>query len=223
MADRPEWMNDPEVTLLNGEPIPEQMEFPVDPPAEIGPVLSAHSTCVHGKPLKSNSNQFLIMLGIFLLVSIPGTWVFGYEPNGSSLEEWIAAAIFGGFFGLLSLPLSWLYMRTQYWVDYVGTKGVARFKIRSWREVVKKRELFEFKSAVDFMKRLSTPGRSHCRDHSTDRPDYSFTWSDLKGKTVYTIAGNFKGWTWRLKPDNTFHLATAAELAWNEYRRDLSD
>lgn len=204
------WMDDKDVTLLNGDPIPENMDFPVDPAVEIGRVRAVFSTCVKDKPLRSGLKRFLMVVAVFLLIAISVTAAIG---GNNGVDAWVIGSIFGigaGFF--ISLIVVY-YTRGSNWLAYVGENGLVKYKLGSDRSQIKKTELFEFIHAAD----LYTHTVSQSVNLIYVGTHYNYEWRDDQGKRVFRLSGSHNSKKGTPKRNSPYYLATAGEAMWTMF------
>jgi len=103
---------------------------------------------------------------------------------------------------------------------YVGRQGVARFACKGGREKVTC-EVFRFRDATE----LRTAQTLRYVNGVYQNTTYSFDWSDVGGRTRYTISGSHRSQSGNPPSTDAYHFARAAEFAWtyylleNEYRQ----
>jgi hypothetical protein len=192
-----------------GLPLPHDADFFVPPPPEIGPVLSAHSTLGWRTrptpPLARAGITFAAMLGGFLV----GALIVGMFQVGQGFWVflWLAgSAIAGGL-------LAGYYTRFEHTCSYVGREGVARFVCAVDRETLTTREVFRFRDAAE----VRTSQTMHYTNGAYTHTSFSTEWTDVGGRSRYTISGTHKSKEDNPPADSLFHFAHAAELAWTVY------
>jgi len=212
----PETETEAEVTMLNGEPIPETMDFPIEPPPEVGPVRAAYSTVVVGKPAYSRKKAWLINLGIYLLSAIIAVVCIGLALEAKTTDEWIQFGIAGTVLGLISLPFSLYFTRNANWLAYVGQLGLVRYKLGKHREAIKKTELFQFQDAID----LYTQSTRQFMNGVYTGTTYNYEWKDAQGRRVFRLNGTYSSKQGTPKAKDPYYLATAGEITWSGFLAD---
>ena len=213
MAERSDWLNDAEVTLLNGDPIPDTMDFPVDPPAEIGPVRSAYSTCVVGKPLRSNAKRW-IGIGLSFLIPAAGMCIAILMSGGKDAK--LVGGVIGVFTGLVIASLVLYFTRGNNRTAFVGELGMAQYTFGSSRDIIKRTELFEFQNAID----LFTHSAKQFINGIYTGTTYNFEWKNAEGQRVYRLAGTYSSQKGNPKAKDPYHFANAAEVTWTMFLKD---
>ena len=104
-------------------------------------------------------------------------------------------------------------MRFNHSCTYVGAKGVAWYQCTGGRARLTRTDLFLFKNAAD----LRTGQVRHYFNGIYNGTNYFYTWSNEKGKTIYTLAGRFRSEAGTPKVTDPFYFALAAEAAWSQY------
>jgi hypothetical protein len=204
----PERNPDDEITDHGGRRLSSKVEFFADPPAEIGPIFSAYTTLREGKKPYS--------LGARLL----GTGVAGSLGLGLGVLIVLGASVRNEFWQvvwpvgltILIAGLALLATNFSHTSTYVGRDGVARFKCRNSRENVTA-EVFRFRDATE----LRTSQTVHYVNGVYQNTTYSFQWTDVGGRTRYTIAGQHRSKQGNPPSTDAFHFARAAEFAWTYY------
>jgi hypothetical protein len=93
---------------------------------------------------------------------------------------------------------------------YVGRDGAAKFVCSGSREQLTVQEVFRFRDAVD----LRTSQTLHYHNGAYQHTSYTYTWTDVGGRTRYTITGQHNSEAGRPPTTHEYHYARAAELAW---------
>jgi hypothetical protein len=113
-----------------------------------------------------------------------------------------AAAAIGGGIG---------WVRGRNVVSYVGKEGIASYVLTKDRSSPKQTHYLLFRSASA----LRTSATRKFMNGIYTGTDYSFSWSNDQGKTVYHISGEY-----HLTPKTAKHpyiFARAAEFSWSNY------
>jgi hypothetical protein len=199
------------VILLNhgGGPLGPDCEFFADPPEEIGPVLSAHSTLTTVKRPWSPGVRLIVIgvSGLFGLAAGSAIVLFAMprEPFWEVFWPTLAA--------LLVVIVATLVTRFSHTCSYVGRDGIAKFKCSGTRDRVKQSELFLFRDATY----LRTGQTRHYHNGVYIGTQYFFTWSDSNGRKVHTIGGRYKSAAGTPASTDPFHYGRSAELAFSMF------
>jgi hypothetical protein len=94
----------------------------------------------------------------------------------------------------------------------VGREGIARF-LRLGNRGKFDTRILRFRDAAE-LRATKTLRYSNRVLHGID---YSFTWTDASGRAVFRIAGTYKAVPGKLVSSDSYHFATAAEVAWSNY------
>lgn len=191
------------ITNHAGEDLPDDIDFFVAPPPEIGTVSSAHSTLRQGVSPWSPALRavvggvgFLIGGGIGLMLG--ALWDFG-------LILW--PTLLGG----IGFLIAWLVTGFKHTCTFVGSDGIARYICRGSRDNVTKSEVFPFSEATE----LRTGQTRRYVNGVYQGTDYTFTWYDHEGRKPYVLNGTYQGEKALPKSTDPFHFANAAEMAWS--------
>jgi hypothetical protein len=182
-------------------------EFFAPPPAEIGEVLSAHSTLKQGVRPRAPGVRlawalFGAGLGVVLGLGIAGTGVGPF---------WQLVCPVG--FGALGLALALWATRFRHRCSYVGREGAARFTCAGDPQHLTQAELFCFADAAE----LRTAQTNHYHNGIYTGTNYTFTWTNVAGRRCFQLAGNHRSKDGNPPGADPFHFARAAEMAWTGY------
>jgi hypothetical protein len=195
------------LTNHGGGPLPASSDFFALPPDEIGPVVSAHTTLFAGKRPRSPGVR-LIASGLAGLVGLAAgsLIVILFRPRA---ELWHILWPSAG--SLLGVILGRVLTRFVHVCSYVGRDGVARYTCAGHRDRLIASEVFLFQ-AVE-LRTSQTARYNHGVYQGTD---YTFTWTDAKGRTCYLISGTYRNAKGLPPTTDAFHFGRAAEAAWTE-------
>lgn len=210
MSERYAWMDGSEVALLNGDPIPETMDFPIEPPAEIGPVRSAYSTCVIGKPLRSSVKRW-IGIGLSFVIPAAGMCIAILMSGGKDAR--LVGGVIGVFTGLVIASLVLYFTRGNNRIAFVGELGVAQYSLGSSRDIIKRTELFEFQNAID----LFTQSTRQFINGIYTGTTYNYEWKNAEGQRAFRLAGTYSSQKGNPKAKDPYHIANAAEAMWTAF------
>lgn len=187
--------------------MPREADFFVPPPPEIGPLSSAFSGLTRDtQPMETGPRAAVVLIsaavGIAIGVAIN---IFAQIKEPFWMLPW--PVILGGIAALIA------YFCTgfEYTCTYVGRDGVARFTCSGRRDYLSTDEVFLFRDAFEL--RTSQTRRYYRGVYQGT--DYTYTWSDIGGRDVYTISGTHGSEEGNPAPEDFYHFALAAELAWS--------
>jgi hypothetical protein len=189
-----------------GSPLSPKDDFFVGPPEEIGDVISAYTSLRKGvEPMTPGAR-----LGGAIVAGVVGL----------ALGIVIALAIKNAFFqivvplslGGLGLAIVLFATGFKHTCTYAGKDGVARFRCRGSREEVTG-DVFCFKDASE----LRTSQTRHYTNGVYQGTHYSFSWTDIGGRTRFVISGQHRSEAGTPANKDQYHFATASERAWTIY------
>lgn len=203
-----DWEPPDEVTTHTGDRLARRDEFFAEPPKEIGEVVSAYTTLTTDKEPMSPATRLVIILlsgGGVAFVCV----LFGLLIGVREVAWYILLP--PGIFVVVAALCWWLTM-FKHTCTYVGRDGVAKYVCSGSRDNITE-ELFEFRDAAE----LRTSQVRHYTNGVYQGTNYSYTWTDVGGRTVYTIGGTYQSEAGSPPMKDLFHYATAAEVAWSQY------
>jgi len=198
------WLPREGVTRHAGSAIPQDMEFFVTPPLEIGKVISAESTLKTSTQAGLTPLRSIICLASGLLGAGIGWFALLVAEIASTNLVWIV--------GSLAICLAYWATRFSHRCSYVGEGGIAVYTLKGDRTASPKAEILCFKEATNL---YATQTRQYVNGVYTGTR-YSYDWGKQSGQK-YKLSGQYrneKGWP---EDKNSWHLANAAEVAWNNY------
>jgi hypothetical protein len=186
-----------------GQPMSGPKVFFVPPPAEIGEVLTAHSTLKQGVRPRAAAARlgwalFGAGLGVVLGLGIAGTGVGPF---------WQVVCPVG--FGALAMTLALLATRFRHRCSYVGREGAARFACAGDPQHVTQVELFCFADAAE----LRTAQTNHYHNGIYAGTNHAFTWTNVAGGRCFQLTGAYQSKNGNPPGADPFHFARAAEMA----------
>jgi hypothetical protein len=197
--------------------LPPDRDFFVPPPADIGPVLSAHSTLKKGaRPLGPGPR-----IAVIVVIAAVGAalLLLGYHYVEAP-RDWFAQLAVGGLGGALGGLGGWAATRLQGQCTYVGRAGVARFVCAGRRDQIVKAEVFLFQNAVH----LDSVATEHYSQAGVYKwTDYRLSWSDKQGHVIFEIKGRYhrrvnRGRDGRHTPVFAHYCwGVGASEAWNDH------
>lgn len=194
------------VTDHGGEELPDEQDFFVGPPREIGTIITADSTLGQDDQPWTPGGRlacvgisvlFAVLLGVLIVA------IFEIE-NPAFILFWPGVlALTAGAIALYATGFS-------HTCTYVGRDGVARFVCSGRRDNLTTDEVFLFRDAVE----LRTSQTLHYLNGAYQNTSYTFTWSDISGRTRHVIQGSHKSEAGTPPSSDSYHYARSAELAW---------
>lgn len=181
-------------------------DFFAAPPAEIGDILSAHTTLRrHVQP-----TALAARIGLTVFVGLGGLafgLFFAAMTNNTFFQLlWPAVFTIGG----IALALS--STRFKHTCTYVGRDGLARFTCQGSRESVLA-EIFLFQDAQE----LKAHQTRQYHNGVYQGTSYAFTWTDIGGRPRFVITGVFRHEAGNPPDKDPYYFGTAAEVAWTVY------
>lgn len=201
---------DEEVRNHGGGSLSPKDEFFADPPEEIGKVFSAHTTLRKGtEPMAPGARLTwaIVAGGVGLAIGLVIALAIKKAPV---LQLFIPLSLGG-----LGLGIVLWATRFKHHCTYTGSEGVARFSCSGSREQVSE-EVFCFKDAFE----LRTTQTRHYTNGVYQGTNYSFVWTDIGGRTRFTIMGAHKSEQGTPPAKDRYHFAVASERAWTIYLLD---
>lgn len=207
--DNEPWSPPASVTLHNGEPIPPDADFFRPPPAEIGELRSAQSTLVKSKQPVSLLARLLFAIGL------PGALFFGIvslfrtaNPRDMDMVYILAIVIAAPVF------IAVLYFtRFRHACTFVGSLGIAEYKLAGSRESTPHERLLLFEKCFD----ITTWQLSQYVNGIYSTTQYKTTFRDANFHTLFQLQGNYRSEQGTPKAKSPYWFAVAAEGAWNLY------
>ena len=208
-AAQSDWLPPDDVTAHNGEPIDRTRDFFQPPPAEIGKVLTAHSTLVRGKEPYSLGGRLMIVLFAPALILAIGYLITGDGPQyGNTIGPLIPMAVVA----VIAFAVGWYYTGFSQTCSYVGEEGLARYVLKGPKATTPVTpEVFPFQQASE----LRTAQTRNFYNGVYTGTTYHFTWTDPTGSKRFKLSGNYRSKEGTPKKDDKFWLGRSAEGAWN--------
>ena len=196
-----------EIRNHGGASLSAKDEFFVDPPEEIGPVISAYTTLRKGAEPMSQGARLGTAIVAGMVALIIGVVIALALKNAPALQILIPLSLGGAALGIALWATSFKHHCT-----YVGRDGVARFTCSGSREAVTG-DVFCFKDAFE----LRTSQTRHYTNGVYQGTQYSFNWTDVGGRSRFTIAGRHNSEQGTPAAKDRYHFAAASERAWTLY------
>jgi hypothetical protein len=204
-----EWSPPEEVTLHNGEKIPDSMEFFASPPEEIGEVLTAWSSLGAGKAEMNSASRWLIRIGVAGACTTVGYYIGDAlrGPADGPTQTFILAAL--GL--LLGVLLAVIFTGFKHTCSFVGAAGFSEWTLKGSRSSEPVERRFLFADAVD----LRTGQTRNYYNGVYTGTTYFYNWVNEAGKTVKNLNGTYSSKVGTPKAKSPYWLAASAENAWN--------
>jgi hypothetical protein len=201
-----------ELNNHGGAAIPADADFFVDPPTEIGPLFSAHTTLTQSKRPWSIWQRLLLALvccGVGFVIGCAIDLIFGLQ-----IGFWFIAWPFGG--AILAALIAFTATKFSHTCTYIGRDGAAHFMCSGQREAISKNEVFRFRDASE----LRTAQTRHYKNGVYQRTEYSYTWTDVGGRQRFQIKGSHTSEKGEPPAKDHYQFARATEFAWTMYLLD---
>jgi hypothetical protein len=202
-----DWQPPADVVGHNGAPVDASREYFQSPPAEIGELLTAHSTLRRGQQPFPLAARLVLVLGLPVAI----VFTFSYLADNASRRNRDGIMILGWSLAVIALLIAWLKTRFKHTCSFVGARGVARYTLKGGRANPPASEVFLFERAEE----LRTGQTRQFYNGVYTGTTYDFGWTDAGGRRVFRLNGNYHSKEGNPKPDSPFWLAAAAERAWN--------
>jgi hypothetical protein len=192
-----------------GEPLLPDLDFFAAPPSDIGPVLSMHSTLRQGVEPWSPGGRVALSALFAAIGGLVAYFIVAAVDPSSAIwyAVWpLATAALGFLTGLGTTGF-------KHVCSYVGKDGVARFICTGDRTNISTAELFCFRDAAE----LRTAQTRRYVNGGYQGTSYSFTWTDVGGRTRYSYTGTHHSEKTSPPSTDAFQFGRAAELAWTDY------
>ena len=208
------WSPPPAVRLHNGEKIPVDADFFLEPPPEIGEIVSAQSTLVTSKHPMSTLARLMLVVGLTGLVFYG--FVFGFRTLGKNPVDAGLGYVFGSVAALVTFPLTIYMTRFKHTCTYVGKAGIAEFTLKGSRDNTPRARVLLFDNCTDV-----TTWQLRSYTHGIYAgTQYRNIWRDEDGREVFTLKGNYNSEKGTPKGNSPYWFAVAAEIHWNAFAFD---
>jgi hypothetical protein len=200
------------VTDHGGAELTDEEDFFVGPPKEIGTVITADSTLnQHDEPWTTGGRLACVGISVFFAVLLGALIVTVFD-----VETPLVILFWPGVLALVAGGIALYVTGFSHTCTYVGRDGVARFVCSGRRDNLTTDEVFLFRDAVE----LRTSQTLHYLNGSYQNTSYTFTWSDISGRTRHVIQGSHNSEAGTPPSSDLYHFARSAELAWTVYMLD---
>jgi hypothetical protein len=194
------------LTNHGGGELPQDADFFVPPPAEIGELVSAYTNMrQRDEPWAPAARIAWAILGsaIGILLGVLIAILFRTRHPAPLL---ILPLLLGGI-GLIIAVWATGFKRR---CTYVGREGVARFICKGNRDNLATRHLFLFRDATE----LRTNQTRHYTNGAYQGTNYQFTWTDINGVPRFAVNGRHNSEKGTPALTHDYYFATSAEFAW---------
>jgi hypothetical protein len=192
---------------------PDEADFFVTAPDEIGPLRSAHTSLLKKNQPKSILRRLLIgvLLGFGVSVLAALGLLFGAQMDAAACT--VLFVLFSLIVTPVTLIFAWYFTRFSHYNGFVGEQGIAYFTCKGSRQNVKVRQTFLFKANYD----LRVQKTHHFNKGVYSGTTYQHAWNDDAGTAVYVLAGQHNSQD-KLPPlQDKYRFALAAEEGWSDY------
>ncbi|HEY3739447.1 MAG TPA: hypothetical protein VGL53_06370 [Bryobacteraceae bacterium] len=215
------WTPPPNVTEHQGSPLPPDADFFVDPPPEIGPIRTAHTSLKQGVKPKSAIVRLAIALAcgaaMEVLLMVIDKETGGVDPASGffshafrSVED-LQTAVYLAPVALLTALIAWLVIRFNHSCNYVGDLGCADFTCKRRSTRITKRVVFQFKSAHS----ITSSATEHYKNTAYINTTFAFNWyASPQAKPVFWLKGSHTSRSAAPPVDDWYHFCRSAETAW---------
>lgn len=202
---------EPEGPVRNhgGELIRPDADFFIDPPPEIGKLISANTTLLRRMKPMDFGLRFLIACISALICALIGIGVV-FLLQTRSLIWFVFWPIILGAAGYVVGVLATHFVHT---CTYVGSEGIAQFVCAGNRTSLRTKKIFCFADATE----LRTSTTLHYTNGIYQYTAYSFTWSDVGGRKRHVFSGTHRNQNGVPPASDIFHFGRSAEIAWTGY------
>jgi hypothetical protein len=199
------WIPGKDVKRYSGSDIPQDMNFFIVPPYEIGQVISAEGSLKGFKNTRWSFSRISTYLMYGFMGVLAGLLVFSIILSLlRRFDIWllIVLGIIGG--------LAYLFYQEKMTerCSFVGEKGIS-IHILKHKSAIPKTKILCFQDATNL---YTSQTRNYVNGIYTGT-SYDYKWEKLKGRN-YRIAGHYYSEKGSPEDKDPFHFAIAAELAW---------
>jgi hypothetical protein len=193
------WIPAAGVTSHAGTPILENSDFFVQPPIEIGSVISAETTLAGNKKALSTADR-LKMAGVGFIVMLVLLLLLFKTVNQTTMT-------LSGLTGFIVYYCN----RFNYNCSYVGERGFVKYTVKGKRTNRPRSKMFYFQDDLTLHVKKTHIHINGGYYHTL----YYFTWK-CGNKKQYELTGKFDRYK-KLKLNDPLNFAHALEIAWNQY------
>jgi hypothetical protein len=208
----------PHVMLVNGQPIPRDMDFFCEPPASIGKVMWAYSSLKTSERMLGQGRKAFVAL-VWLLAP-PGLVAAGmyiasklHPKQIDSFAFWgltIMALLIGFVLCLLVVVFGGLQRRCY----FIGERGIARAHANESTGRIGIPETLAFQDASD----LYVHEEDLYVSGVYSGTQIHYTWKDLHQHTLFEIRDRDRPNTVETDPGSVIYFARSAQTAWSDFK-----
>jgi len=195
--------------------LPADADFFIDPPPQVGALLSADTTLREGVRPWPLWARLPFLLGLGCVGLLAGAVVVRFFPSPFRLLNLLLPLVPAGG-GVL---VGWSLTRFRHSCSYVGRRGLARFACSRRRDRLTTAEVLSFAEAVELR-------AAQARRYSGGYRDtvWSFVWTGPDGLPLFEVRGRHRSEA-GLPRDrhDPVYFALAAEAAWTLWLLDDAD
>jgi hypothetical protein len=214
MNDEPYRWTPPDGITNHGEKsLSDHDDFFAQPPPEIGDVMTAFTTLRTDKQPWTLGMRLAVGFFVGCILAVIGFFV-GYAMSSQDVREGLPLMIGLGVAGLgIGILIVMAATGFSHRCNYIAREGIAEFKCSGNRDNVSSSSIFPFSEAAE----LRTTQVRRYYNGIYQGTNYSFIWSDRKGRHRYTISGTHNSERGQPAAKDNYHFASGAELAWSNY------
>jgi hypothetical protein len=188
-----------------GEQLPADVDFFAPPPQEIGALVTAYSTLRQPVQPKTAGTRAAIAGGVALVCAAIVLMIVAAAQPREKFFFVFWPVVVGGLAALIAI----LATRFKHRCTYVGREGLARFQCAGDRDRVSMPEFFLFRDAAE----VRTGQTRRYVNGVYQGTDFTFTWSDVAGRTRHVIRGTYKAEKGNPGSTDPYHFGRSAEIA----------
>jgi len=196
---------------LTGTEVPPEMDFFLEPPAEIGDAVYVGSTLVRGQKTFGPLARTVICLATTFVA-----WTVVALGFLQVHHDVLVANMFGFIAGVFGLIIALDFTKFHHTCSFVGREGIARLTVRGSRNAKPGVELLVFHNAAH----LYTGETKKYLKGAYANTSYYFNWYDSTGNQLLQLVGRYTSEAGTPVSNSPFHFAAAAETAWSDYLFD---
>lgn len=203
---------DSSVKLHSGGGILPDADFFVQPPMQIGRVVTAQTSLKQGENAATTGER-LKWVAIYTLIGLVIAALIIYFFGVSYKSLWFYIWVLG--FSLIGVIIGMVSTSFSHTCSYVGEQGVAKFSLSKDRYSQPRGDIFEFARA----NALYVEKTQHFTNGVYQNTTYKYKWVDDRGSSVYTLQGSYRNRDAEPSDENdAYYLATSAAGSWNYYK-----
>ena len=181
------WKPDGETVTHAGMEMSPEMQFIIPPPPEIGAIQTAFTNVGLKAPMTTTKRMIysVLVFAVCLIAAGLICW-FAMEPEPGEVLNIALISI-----GIAVVPglITFFLVSSPFEVSYVGDRGAALFQYNDPEEPPKRSDVLIFADAED----IKTAETRHYTNGVYTGTNYSYSWHDISGNAIMTLAGNYNG------------------------------